>query len=141
MPAVDFYILESSSEQARLSLACKLVAKAYTANQRVYVQCADQTSAETFDALLWSFDDISFIPHGLTESQTTDDTPIMIGWQASTRNNADILLNLHPNIPDNTEHFERILEIVSADPDCKKICREHYKAYQAQDFPLKSHHV
>lgn len=141
MPTVDFYIIDASSEQARFNLACKLVAKAYAGEKQVYIQCADQIRAEQLDALLWSFDDISFIPHSLSSAQDADKAPIIIGWQAPASNDAQILLNLHPDVPADANGYERILEIVTADPDCKKTCREHYKAYQAQDFPLKSRHV
>lgn len=141
MPTVDFYITEATTEQARLNLACKLAAKAYSAKKQVYIHCVDQASAEQCDALLWSFDDISFIPHSLAGTADANHAPITIGWQAPASNDAHILLHLHPDMPTETTHYERIIEIVTADPNCKKTCREHYKAYQAQDFPLKSRHA
>lgn len=139
MPTVDFYILNSGDEQARLHYACKLAAKAYAQRQPLYIHCNDQAMALSLDDLLWSFDDTSFIPHGLFNDTEHTELPVLLGW-ADIPENRTILLNLHADAA-NTDSFERILEIVGTDAKCKQQCRQHYKAYQALDFPLKSHHV
>jgi len=138
-PEVDFYILKESSEQARNLLACKLAAKAFATQQRLYIYCNDQQQALAIDDMLWSFNDISFIPHALTHLEYDASMPILIGYTDPTEQSCDILLNLHLDIPSNLENVKRIIEIVYQDAEAKKIARAHYKAYQDGDFPLKSH--
>lgn len=141
MPSVDFYILSASQEQARYQMACKLTAKAYQAKQTVYIHCSDAKVADQIDALLWSFDDISFIPHSMIGAANEEIPPVLIGHADQACSAADVLINLSPKIPENSHDYSRILEIVTADPTCKASCREHYKTYQAADFPLQSHRL
>ena len=60
---VDFYVLEGQSPSGRLKLACKLAEKAYLAAQTVLVWHTDSAELKAFDAMLWTFNDGSFVPH------------------------------------------------------------------------------
>jgi DNA polymerase-3 subunit chi len=141
MPTVDFYITTADSEAARLNLVCKIVNKAYQQQQQVYIHCADKAQAETLDDLLWQFNDISFIPHSLVDAALEEQPPVVIGFEPATLRKADVLINCHAELPPKLELFARIIEVVSADPVIKNTARAHYKAYQALDFPLKSHNI
>lgn len=140
-PKVDFYVLDSEAEKARDLLVCKIANKAFLAQQSVYIHCQDQQQAVAFDDMLWSFNDISFIPHALNIADNRDNLPILIGYQSLPQPPYDILLNLAKELPTPLENIKRIIEIVYQDQAIKKTGRTHYKAYQALDFPLKSHQL
>ncbi len=60
----------------RLKLACKLAEKAYLASQTVLVWHTDAAELRTFDALLWTFNDGSFVPHeAIPADGTSSDSP------------------------------------------------------------------
>ena len=141
LPQVDFYVLENTEENARNLLACKLAAKAFTAQQSMYIHCNTQQQAVAIDDMLWSFNDISFIPHALNTAANSGDIPILLGYDATPERQYEILLNLHTEIPTQAEHFKRIIEIVYQAPEVKKNARAHYKTYQERNFPLKSRNL
>ena len=64
---VDFYVTGESTRSARLRLACRLTEKAYLAGQQVLVWDTDAAELREFDALLWTFGDLSFVPHAILE--------------------------------------------------------------------------
>lgn len=141
MPRVDFYVTQATGDNASLQLVCKIINKAYTQQQGVYVHCANKAQAQQLDDMLWLFDDISFIPHALANATLKQQPPVLIGDGTHQPSSTDILINLHPELPAKPEQFSRIIEIVLADDACKKISRRHYKAYQTLEFPLKSHTI
>ena len=141
LPQVDFYVLKNTEENACNLLACKLAAKALTAQQSMYIHCATQQQAVAIDDMLWSFNDISFIPHALSTAENSGDIPILLGYDTIPERQYEILLNLNAEVPTQAEHFKRIIEIVYQDPDAKKSARAHYKTYQERNFPLKSHNL
>ena len=63
MTQVDFYILDSDSDDARLLLACKIVDKAMQLDHHVYIHSTSDDEARKLDELLWTFSQGSFIPH------------------------------------------------------------------------------
>ena len=48
-----------------------------------------------------------------------------------------LLLNLRDQAP--TGHFDRVLEVVAADPSARGPLREHWKHYQAIGFEVNKH--
>lgn len=141
MPKVDFYVINDETEKAQLSLACRLASKTYQAQQHLYIYCNDQAQAATLDDMLWSFNDISFIPHSLVQQNQAEALPVLIGYDKSIEITRDMLLNLHREVPATADKFKHIIEIVYQDSETKKIARTHYKAYQDKGFQLESHHL
>ena len=74
MTQVDFYILESDSEDARLRLACRIVDKATQQDQHVFINSSSDSEAQKLDELLWTFSQGSFIPHKIVR-QAGDAAP------------------------------------------------------------------
>jgi DNA polymerase-3 subunit chi len=136
MPKIDFFIT-SHTEMGRLQLTCQKVALAYEARRSVYIQCATIKEAAMLDELLWTSDDISFIPH----NDPKVPVPVLIGTQEWPEHAFDVLVNLHPDLPPKPEQFSQIIEIICQNPELKNIGRVHYKAYQTAGFPLESHNL
>lgn len=138
---VDFYILAEADTQAGWRFACRLVEKAYRHKQRLYVHCADQAAAHQFDELLWTFDDISFVPHQLAGETSKYPAPIVIGYGSKEPPASAILLNLTDEIPAFYSNHKRIMEIVYGNEATRTTSRERFKQYRAQSCDMHSHQM
>jgi DNA polymerase-3 subunit chi len=137
MPRVDFYVLPENSSAERF--ACTIANKAWQQGHAVYIQTASREAAGTMDDLLWTFNDISFIPHVVTESDTPPAERVVIGWQNQPPGNYEVLINLTAEIPSATDRFARIVEIVAGDSRQKDQARKRYKCYREQGYELHNH--
>lgn len=132
----------------RLGMACQVVRKRYLAGQRLVVYCKEGSRLAAFDRMLWAFDDTSFVPHVLANDPLAAETPVILTagdpWQAAQAAVADgqpqpWLLNLDDACPPGFDAFERLLEIVSDDPDDKQAARQRWRAYQGAGHTPQSH--
>ncbi|MGD9153666.1 MAG: DNA polymerase III subunit chi [Gammaproteobacteria bacterium] len=139
MPTVDFYLIDAATLNEQLRFACRLLDKAYLQQYTAYVHVENQAAAETMYDLLWTFRDISFVPHDLVRGPNSADAPVIIGSDEKPLQQHDILLNLHAAVPDFYTAYNRVIEIVHQDAAWKKIAREHYKFYQNQGHEVKTH--
>lgn len=137
---VDFYVLAQANESLGWQFACKLAEKAYQHKQRLFVYCQDQAAAHRFDELLWTFHDISFIPHLLQDEKTAYPPPIHIGYRAPTQK-YPLLLNLTDHRPDFYTQSKRILEIVYGEAAQRDLARERFKTYRLDHCELMTHQI
>lgn len=138
---VDFYLLNSSEQQAKMLLACRLLEKAWRHGHRVYVYCNNQQDAHALDELLWTFKDDSFIPHNLQGEGPEPPPAVQIGYNQEPRGFNDILLNLAEEIPTFYSRFKRVIELVSNDELAKERSREHFRHYRSQQCELHTHQL
>lgn len=136
---VDFYILPNANAQQRKHFACRLAEKAWQQNNRIYIQTDSASESQALDVLLWTFNEDSFIPHGILGSETDAAQAILIGHEACT-NEIDLLINLSAQLPD-LHHCKRIAEIIHQDDATRQLGREHYKTYREQQCELHHHEV
>ncbi len=144
MPAsCNFYILSSARENGRFLFCCALIEKLYMHGHRVYVHCQNDAEASRFSELLWTYKDISFIPHSLSGECSIEDCPVEIGFNDPSKDYQDvlILLSVLPTIPNFYSQFSRIVEIVDENPTVKEILREHYQQYRTQGLEVKTHRI
>ncbi len=140
MTRVDFYLISADSERACASLACKLAEKAYRLKHRVHLHMADRDRAERMNEFLWTYREGSFVPHALnTQSPLLE--PVSIGSELNVPEQADLFINLSQELPPFPERFERLAEIVDANPARKRESRERYKQYRAQGYELATHEI
>ncbi|WMD18011.1 DNA polymerase III subunit chi [Achromobacter seleniivolatilans] len=133
----------------RLRMACQVVRKRVLAGQRLVVYCKDGSRLAAFDRMLWAFDDTSFVPHVLANDPLAPETPVVLtagnpqqaaqAAQAQAGQPALWLLNLDSDCPPSFDTFERVLEIVSDDPDDKQAARQRWRVYQTAGHTPLSH--
>lgn len=140
MTRVDFYIL-SSDKSSRDKFACVLTGKALVQGQQVYIHTESRESAALIDDLLWTFRDISFIPHSLAQEAAENSCPVSIGWNGTTPNTGEILINLGLEIPAFVRNFTRVMEIVVTDEESRRQSRDRYRSYRDMGFKLHSHEL
>ncbi len=137
---VDFYLLQEPSWFDCRLYICRLLAKIYKQKQhKIYVHVDSAENAQLFYDSLWTFNDISFIPHQMAD-ETEITAPIVIGTE-SPKDQYDILVNLTPNAVVNFDNATRILEIIPNDDALKAAGRKKYKHYQQVECDLSVHNI
>jgi DNA polymerase-3 subunit chi len=141
---VDFYILDSDSDDARLRLACRIVDKATQLDRHVFIHATSDHEARQLDELLWTFSQGSFIPHRVVR-ETLDQPPlepVLIGVnQAPAPGRWDVLINLGSEVPEFFSRYERVAEVVDANAARREQSRERYRFYRDRGYPLNTHQV
>lgn len=126
-----------------LAFACRLLRKAQAADARVAV-CGDASTLDRLDALLWTFEVGSFVPHvrckrGASPKPGWGRTPIWLVDAATAAPGCTTLVNLGPDLAAGWEGFERVIELVGSEADDVRTGRQRWRAYeQAGHVPL--HH-
>jgi DNA polymerase III subunit chi len=130
-PRVDFYVLPGSEARTRLKFACRIAEKAYLADQRVFVWLDDATELRSFDELLWTFADRSFVPHEIySDPQQWQHTPVLLGCEAQPQQPFDVLLNLGTEVPAAAARAGRVAEIVDAEEPRRRAGRNRFRHYR-----------
>ena len=139
MPRADFYLIDTPRfREPPLLLVCELAKRGYAANLSILVLARDAAQAEAIDDLMWSFDPDEYLPHqiaGMDEGD--DDTPILIATPDMDIPARPMLINLRDGAPNGS--FDRVLEVVPADPAARAPLRERWKHYQSLGFEVNKH--
>jgi DNA polymerase-3 subunit chi len=142
MPAsVDFYVLAGAEARSHDVFFCRLVHKAWRQGHAVYVHAADAERAEVFDDLLWTYHDISFVPHARAWQDDPGTAPVCVGYADEHAPHDDLLLNLAATVPGCAARFRRIVESAGFDDATRGAARARYRRYQEHGCALKTHQV
>lgn len=126
-----------------VGFACRLLRKAYHRGARVCVRGGAATLAR-LDRELWTFVERDFVPHlrfaqpGAVPPQAAR-TPIWLVDGEVPAEGPPVLVNLGAELPPDLGGVERLIEIVSADPDEAQRGRARWKAYRAQGLDVEHH--
>ena len=128
MPRADFYLIDKPRfREQPLLLVCELAKKAFAAQQPTLILCRDFPQAEAVDDLLWAFDEDAFIPHQLAGDDDDADTAVLIVPPGIETADRPLLINLRETCPE--QRYERVLEVVAADPAERTGSRERWREY------------
>ena len=95
MTKIDFYILQSDTEEKRLKFACRLLEKAARQGNMILVNTQDEAMSKALDRALWHFKAESYVPHQvLSHSCDHPDQPIVISHEFDSEHHHDVLINL-----------------------------------------------
>lgn len=139
MTRIDFYLLAEDAIAARDIYACRIIEKAYQQQHQVFIQVATAETAQQFDALLWTFRDISFIPHQIYPAETEDTCPILISTLPPPDYQTDILVNLTSHIPEMYQRFNRVIEIIPNLTQHRTAARNTYRLYREAGCRINLH--
>ena len=126
-----------------LGFACRLLRKAYHKGARVLVR-APSARLMRLDRELWTFVEREFIPHlrlaaaGAAPGQAAR-TPIWLADGEVPAGHPPVLVNLGADLPAQPQAFDRIIEIVGAEPDDERRGRARWRAYKAAGLDIKHH--
>lgn len=122
----------------------RLLRKAYKRGSRVVVT-APSESLLRLDQLLWTMEDLDFLPHLRVPRQGSVAprqaiTPIWLAEPGQTAPVHEVLVNLGPDVAPGFEAYERVFEIVGDDAEAAQAGRRRWRHYQERGYaPL--HHV
>jgi len=138
---VDFYVLAEGARLNRERLICRLAGKAYAHGKRVYIHTDTSEEAMRLDDLLWTFEDIGFLPHERAEDGPNPDTPILVGCGTEAPQTVTVLITTAHPVPAFIERYERVIEVVDQDPEHLKRSRQRYRDYQARGLNPHKHDI
>lgn len=141
MTRIDFYVLSDGNSSAREQLACRLAEIAYRRGQQVYLYAQDLNQAKALDALLWTFQAGSFVPHDIYPSDNHNNNPVLIGYDNIPEHSHEVLINLSEVVPGFFSRFERVAEIVNQEETVKQAGRQRFRFYRDRGYPLSTHNL
>lgn len=124
----------------KLGYACRLLRKASRGGHRCMV-VLDGPDVAALDQALWTFVGNEFLPHARVGAPATvvRHSPILLGERINGEWPADVLVNLSSGVPDGLDSFERIVEVVSLDPQDRQLARQRWRLYTEQGHALVRH--
>lgn len=140
MTKIDFYVGKTNGLQARLLLACKVITKAYQQQMYTYIHTDSPATSGKLDDLLWTFSELSFIPHALTHTQGQQER-ILIGHDHEPMENCGLLINLSNEMPVFFSRFERLAEILDQEEPVILAGRKRYQFYRDRGYNLDYHQL
>jgi DNA polymerase III subunit chi len=129
----------------KLAVTCRFLRKAQAAGAAVVV-CGDPATLDRLDLVLWTTEPLSFMPHVRVKGASPARpvlarTPTWLVDDPATVARREVLLNLGPGMVAGWEQFERVVEIVSAEPGDAGAGRERWRQYGARPGVDLVHHA
>lgn len=129
MTEILFYHLESQPLERVLP---QLLEKSLERGWRAVVETGGAERAAAVDAMLWTYREESFLPHGIAGEPTDSDQPVLIETGAGNGNGAQVRFFIDRAVPRSAEGYERIVFLFSGhDPEAVTEARVAWKALQA----------
>ena len=130
---------------SRTAYACRLLRKAARQASPIAVTGPEDRLAE-LDRELWAMAPAEFVAHAWTRDAETVPASLRAGlvWLAPDPLAAPVhqaLLNLGDTMPRGFESFQRLIELVSTDPDDRAAARERWKGYAGRGYAIDRHEV
>ncbi|RMH93318.1 DNA polymerase III subunit chi [Lysobacter pythonis] len=135
----DFYLIARPRfRDEPLKLVCELARKSHEAGFATLILARDMAQAEALDDLLWSFDPDAYLPHQIAGLDDEEElAPILIAAPDTDAPMRPLVINLRDAPAEGP--FERVLEVVPADPAARGPLRERWRQYQARGLDVKKH--
>ena len=135
MPRADFYLIDKPRfREQPLLLVCELARRAFASQQPTLILVCDFEQAEAVDELLWAFDEDAFIPHQLAGDDDDADTAVLIVPPGIDTADRPLVINLREGCAPG--RFERVLEVVAADPAERDGSRTRWREYARLGFQV-----
>ena len=126
MSEILFYHLETQPLERVLPV---LLERSLERGWHAVVETSSRERAEALDAMLWTYRDDSFLPHGVAGDATDPDQPVLIATDDGNANAAQVRFYVDRAVPQTGEGYTRIVYMFSGhDPDAVTEAREAWKA-------------
>lgn len=122
----------------KLQFACKLAKRACDEGRKMIVYAPSPKLADEFDRLLWTFSQLSFVPHVKAGHAFAAETPIVIASDDTGLTHHQALLNIGDDPPPFFSRFDALREVVSSDGDDRASARERMKFYKSRGFDVRT---
>jgi len=121
----------------RMAYACRLLRKAVSQGQRLFV-VAELGFLTRLDHALWAVSPHDFVSHcwGTQEGVVLARSSVILAPELMALSGVTTAVNLGPQVPANFDQFERVIEVVSDDPSERAEARVRWKQYTALGYTL-----
>ena len=120
---------------------CKIIKKYYNDGYKIVVKSNDQEFIDNINKLLWTFEQLVFIPHS-TNIEYDPTTPVLL-YKNNYKNDSiiekdyNVILNIDTVLDITDNGYEIIIEIVGHDENKKAISREKYLHYKKNNLDVR----
>jgi DNA polymerase III subunit chi len=135
MTEVLFYQLQRQPIEKVLPV---LIEKSLERGWRVAVQASSDDRIDALDALLWTYRDDSFLPHGTYKENAAAEQPVVLTVNDDNPNGAAIrfLLDGSP-VPADAVTYDRVVLLFDGeDPDALETARSRWRDAKGQGFDV-----
>ncbi|WP_448102319.1 DNA polymerase III subunit chi [Luteibacter jiangsuensis] len=138
MPRADFYLIDKPRfREDPLLLVCELAKRAFGSQQPTLILTRDFEQAEAIDEYLWAFDEDAYIPHQLAGDEEDANTAVLIVPPGVETPDRPLVINLRDTCAPG--QFDRVLEVVAADPAEREGSRARWTQYRQAGFEVNKH--
>ena len=125
MTEILFYHLDTRPLDAVIPL---LLEKTLERGWKAVVEVGSSERAEALDAILWTWRDDSFLPHGLAGSEFDADQPILLTTETGNPNGAEVRFFVDRAVPHDPDDYDRLVYLFDGhDPDAVAEARAVWK--------------
>lgn len=129
MTEISFYHLTTSPLERALP---KLLEKSVSAGFRSVVVTSDEAQSDKINALLWSYDPNSFLPHGSKKDPHPETQPIYITHEPEAPNSPDMLVITDGSALELDGALKKVLDIFDGQDEAQVAkARTRWKDYKA----------
>ena len=124
----------------KLAAACALITGAYTKGKRMLIYAPENGLADSVDRLLWTENQLSFIPHCRADSPLAAETPVLIAndpRQVAGSAQNERLMNLGADAPPGFERFASLVEVVGRTDEDRLAARERVRRYRENGHDVR----
>jgi len=134
MAEIGFYHLLSTPLERALP---RLLERARAQDLRIVIRAASAERVEHLNALLWSYDDASFLPHGSARDGNPAAQPIWLSDRSDNPNEASMLVLIDGVTAEDLASFTRCVDLFDGnDPAAVEAARERWRDAQATGHNL-----
>ena len=129
---VHFYNIENTPNS--IKSICKIINKYYKKGHKIAVISDNDEVICSLDKDLWTFEQISFVPHCRIDNFDPDSSVLLLMKNQTDDNNYlrnfDVIMNLSDDLCDFEDKNKLYLEVVTSNDKQKDRARQKYKQYK-----------
>jgi DNA polymerase III subunit chi len=134
MTEVGFYHLQTTPLERALP---KLVERGLAGGFRVLVVAGSAERVAHLDAVLWTYDDASFLPHGSSRDGQAERQPVLLSESEENANAADMLVLTDGAASSRLADYRRCLDLFDGNDEAAvAAARERWQAAKAAGHTL-----
>jgi DNA polymerase-3 subunit chi len=125
--------------QEKLGHALRVVRQVSGKGNRLVVT-GEPALLRELDVLLWTFEPLEFLPHGYAGAApeaVVAASPVVLADSTRAAPHHEVLLNLGDTVPEGFERFERLVEVVTVDPEDRVRGRQRTKHYRDRGYAVR----
>jgi DNA polymerase-3 subunit chi len=132
MTEVHFYHLQRQPLEKALP---QLIEKCIERGWNCVVQAASEERMDALDALLWTYRDDGFLPHGTDREAEVAQMPVVLTTKDINPNGAKARFLVDGAVSDDLKTYERAIYLFDGnDPDAVDAARDNWKEAQGEGF-------